>query len=462
MKKVNIVGSGIGGSGVGALLAKAGYEVELFEKNSLPGGRFCTYEKEGFKIDVGCHIVANCDKGTCGQILEQIGMPIQWTYVRDPRPVFHFMGEFIHFPKDIPKLHLPNEDVNGLLKMLATISKLTEEDIQQYDDVDVRSFISQYTTDPRVRSLFGFLIGLYFVAPDYQTSVGEWVYCQREIQKFKSSGLPIGGTIAIPKTYCKGIERYNGKIHLKTPVKRIVIENQKAIGVELSNGDFISSDLVISNAGVKETVNKLVGREHFSSEYLKLVDSYQYSLATIMVKIALKRKITNEKFIMYVSSENLEEFAEIIFEKQIPEKHAMVMVPIISNLDPTAAPEGKQLIFGGAGAPADPTQGNCNYKKWEEAILNSLRDIFPDLDDAILWVETTTPQDIRRFAGEEGVVIGISQTVGQVGKNRPKHELPIKNLYCCCADTGTRHIGGELAAESALRLYHKLTHQEER
>jgi len=42
VKQVNIVGSGIGGSGVGALLANAGFDITLFEKNSLPGGRFCT------------------------------------------------------------------------------------------------------------------------------------------------------------------------------------------------------------------------------------------------------------------------------------------------------------------------------------------------------------------------------------------------------------------------------------
>ncbi len=456
MKEVNIVGSGIGGSGVGALLANAGFDITLFEKNSLPGGRFCTYEKEGFNLDVGCHIVGNCDKGTIGQILDQIGMPIQWSYVRNPRPKFHFMGEFISFPRDIPKLNLPNEDVTGLLNMLTKINKLKENEISQYDDIDVRSFISQYTKDPRVRSLFGFIIGLYLVAPDFQSSMGEFIFCQRELQEFKSSGLPIGGTIAIPKTYCKGIERNGGNIHLNTPIKNIVVEDDKATGVELADGKFVPSDIVISNAGIKSTVNDLVGRKHFPSDYLKLVDSYEYSLATIMVKVALKRKITNEKFICYVSSDNLEKFAEIIFDKQIPEKHAMVMVPIISNLDPTAAPEGKQLIFGGAGAPASPEQGNCDYKKWEDAILNSLRDIFPDIDDAILWVETTTPMDIRKFAGEEGVVIGISQILGQVGKNRPKQELPIDNLYCCCADTGSRHIGGELAAESALRLFNKL------
>ncbi|NVM52715.1 MAG: NAD(P)/FAD-dependent oxidoreductase [Candidatus Helarchaeota archaeon] len=459
MTKVNIVGSGVGGSGVGALLANAGFDVELFEKNSLPGGRFCTYEKEGFNLDVGCHIIGNCEKGTLGEILDRIGMPIQWAYVRKPSPVIHFMGEIIHFPRDIPKLNLPKEDVNGILNMLAEILQTKKNEVQKYDDIDVHSFISKYSTNPRVRALFALSLGVMFVAPDFQASVGEWIHVQRELQEKRSLGLPIGGCISVPKTYCKGIEKNGGKIHLNTPVKRIVVEDNKATGVELEDGTFIPSEIVISNAGVKPTVNDLVGRKFFSSEYLKVVDSYEYSFATIMVKVALKRKITDQKFICYVSGENLEDFAVEVFEKGIPEKHAMVMIPIISNLDPTAAPEGKQLLIAGAGAPTGPEQGDCNYEKWAEAILNSLREIFPNIDDDILWTDTTTPMDINKFAGKNGVVVGISQIVGQVGKNRPKQELPIDNLYCCGADTGSRHIGVELAGESALRLFEKLKNQ---
>jgi phytoene dehydrogenase-like protein len=54
-------------------------------------------------------------------------------------------------------------------------------------------------------------------------------------------------------------------------------------------------------------------------------------------------------------------------------------------------------------------------------------------------------------------VIGIGQKLGQVGADRPAIEDPeIGNLYHCSADTGMHGIGGELAADSALRLYRML------
>ena len=96
-----------------------------------------------------------------------------------------------------------------------------------------------------------------------------------------------------------------------------------------------------------------------------------------------------------------------------------------------------------------------NLEQRDEYRIYSLN--FPTWD--IRTEPIVNPITLELEPGEEGNVIGISQSVGQVGKNRPKQELPVENLYCCCADTGSRHIGGELAAESALRLFEKLKTQ---
>jgi phytoene dehydrogenase-like protein len=107
-----------------------------------------------------------------------------------------------------------------------------------------------------------------------------------------------------------------------------------------------------------------------------------------------------------------------------------------------------------------PKDGFNNEKHklgWQEACLNSIERIFPDLRDHILWVETTIPEDIMHFANEDGCVIGISQAAYQMGKNRPDFKTPnIENLYLCCADTGKTGIGGELAANGALNLFEKI------
>ena len=60
--------------------------------------------------------------------------------------------------------------------------------------------------------------------------------------------------------------------------------------------------------------------------------------------------------------------------------------------------------------------------------------------------------------GENGCVVGVAQSLNQVGPNRPPITDPvIAGLYHCSADSGVHGIGGELAADAALRLHQLLT-----
>ena len=52
-QSVIIIGSGIGGLGAAALLAKSGYEVTVIEKNNTLGGRANIFEAEGYIFDMG-------------------------------------------------------------------------------------------------------------------------------------------------------------------------------------------------------------------------------------------------------------------------------------------------------------------------------------------------------------------------------------------------------------------------
>ncbi len=56
-KKVIVIGAGVAGMASAIRLQQAGYDVELFEKEALPGGKMHRVEKDGFKFDLGPTIV---------------------------------------------------------------------------------------------------------------------------------------------------------------------------------------------------------------------------------------------------------------------------------------------------------------------------------------------------------------------------------------------------------------------
>jgi len=243
---------------------------------------------------------------------------------------------------------------------------------------------------------------------------------------------------------------------LALPIKRIIVEDKVAKGVELKDGTTQQCDIVISNAGLKPTVGLLVGRRHYGKEFLKKVDGYEYSLCAAALKVALDEPfIKNKTMVLYFGTDDLYTREEEVEGGVIPEAMEILMVPILSNVDPSCCPEGRQLLIAGAGVGSKALDISPeDRKKWEQAFINGLEVPFPGISEHIMWTNYTSPRDVENLFGEDGNVIGIAQKLGQVGENRPPIEDPqIKNLYHCSADSGVHGIGGELAADSALRLF---------
>ncbi len=212
---------------------------------------------------------------------------------------------------------------------------------------------------------------------------------------------------------------------------------------------------MISNAGLRETIRFLVGEGHYPPAYAERVRRYRYSYSTSAVKVALDEKLSSDSMILYIGRDDLSTFEnEMERTGELPDAAASLMIPVVSNLDPESAPEGKQLMIAGGSCRMPHTAGADVWRKWEQAILKALEIVFPGIRDHILWTVSTSPADIDRWAGEDGAVIGVGQTIGQVGDDRPRIvDEYVQNLYHCSADTGLHGIGGELAMDAAFRLY---------
>ncbi len=67
MKKIGVVGAGVGGLATAARLARRGHEVEVFEKLPECGGRAHMVEDKGFRFDTGSSFVL-FDRGRRGSV----------------------------------------------------------------------------------------------------------------------------------------------------------------------------------------------------------------------------------------------------------------------------------------------------------------------------------------------------------------------------------------------------------
>ncbi|MBN2168574.1 MAG: NAD(P)/FAD-dependent oxidoreductase, partial [Actinobacteria bacterium] len=314
--------------------------------------------------------------------------------------------------------------------------------IEQFDDVLMKDFLSTFFDWPRVQDIMNtFQCGM-FGSPDWMTSTAELMrtvlgvleYYEAGMDPFELAGFPAGGLISIPATMCEGIVEKGGEVRTGTNVKRIVIENGKAVGVELDDGEILKAPVVISNGGIKETVADLVGREHFDDEYADWIKDLKTGTSGFCLRAALDAPVTDVDMggiLLVEPGEMSEYFRELWQDFTIPDAPPPIYFSVPSNMDPSLAPPGKQLIVGIGCLMFDSKEP---YSKMEKLALEGFRRAFPGFDEHYLWHDFLDPDTYIALGERLAPAIGLAQCVGQVGKYRPSSISPVEGLY---------YVGGE-------------------
>ena len=463
-----VIGSGCGGAAAAALVKYLGHKTLLLEKNRCFGGRASTYEKGGFKFDHG-HIIMRSEKGPHGEVLRIMKRP--WLIPRFSHCGSWAMKTIIG---DVPVEYLPNvfraylsprfyrqhakygytvKDMLQILHFALVARFMTEKGFAKINYQDLKTFLSKYTDNYYFHLLMGGLASVSFGATMEDASAGELIrVIQNGLKDYIYMGYPINGegVSAIPNSFVKAASEMGCDIKLNTKVDNIVIENGCAKGVRI-NGDTITAKNVISGIGIKETVLKLVGKEHFSNAYSQKIENLKYSYGGISLKYALKKKITDLCWGGEIP-DNLERMSDDMQSGRIPEKFPIMFVTP-SNIDPSLAPEGTQVMSFISGGPAT-VPGDIDWTRWVEHMKTQAEGLFPGLKENVLYCDVSTPDDIAKFSGRTfGDAVGVSQTVDQVNDRRPSPVSPLKGLFYAGADVGRGCCATELASESAIALY---------
>jgi len=448
---VIVVGAGIGGLAAALMLAHQGRKTLLLEKQRFIGGRLSSFDRRGFHMDLGVHLISRSYKGPTSDVLRRVGIPDPVKYLT-VRPRSSYQGKVLTFPQDL-KAMVPEKDFNALISFLGEVRFMPDEKMKEYDDVTLESHLSKYTKEPLIHSWVESISGIYTGCPIAFASTGEFMRCFKWEAEARASGYPDGGCSAISDAYGDGIKKFGGEIKLRAGVQKIELERGKVKGV-LVGDKLYQSDVVVSNADIKNTVLNLVGASHFPADYVKYVKGLKYSGAgATVVRIALDKKLTDIMMLGHIATFDREDYAKKLMSGNIPEElNMMVVVP--SNFSDKIAPKGKQyvcVVSGGLGVGAPKEM----KKALAEAIINSTETIIPGLREHTMWTNIMTPDDLANMLGEEGAGIGIAQTVGQSGDKRPKINTPVEGLYIVGGEAGGSGVGIELCINSAIEFMDK-------
>lgn len=456
--KVVVMGTGIGGSGVAALLKKSGFEnVTILERNSFPGGKAASFEKDGFIYDTGVHWVGRGERGPLGEISKRVGGNLRF-HAMEPALKFSTGGYTAILNQDMgePEWHnvvreigVRKENEKDAIRFIKDATReRTLEEISSLDKLRLEEYVKSFTDDIQLFRLAEGFAGLYMVISPAHASAGEFCLCFSTQFNLRNLSYPYGAMRQMPIDYLEQFEKMGGVLKYNTEVEEMVIENGKVKGVEA--GGFYPADVVISNNGAKETL-ELAGYENFPKDYVEKVNSMKLSFGAVSVKYAVRGTVVEPQMNFYFP--NME-------DPRLAERQTGIFLPVPSIADPDLAPEGCHILLAGSLVPPK-IDNEGKYKFICDMVLdrieNTMNDLYPDLEKSTIWKMRTDSKYIAQISGRKtGEVIGISQSFTQVGENRLKCKTPVSGLFLVGADAGGRGIGTEMAADSALNLADEL------
>jgi phytoene dehydrogenase-like protein len=344
--RIGVIGSGIGGLLAGVSLIKKGHSVTIFEKLSRFGGRFTNFEHKGFQLSTGAlHMIPHGKNGPLGTMLKSLDIDVDIVH---PKPEGYFrINDRDYLFDQLPELFSIKDKVK-LASILASLK------FGSGGDETYREWLRNRIDNKLVMEITESFCGWAMSIDSNEISAGELIAITKNITRLRGPGVPMGGCAGVSGALAHEFENNGGKIHYKTPVNAIKIQDGRATGIKTK--DDFEFDVVVSDIGPKETI-KLCDTKNFEQNYIREISKIKEACG-IKMSIACKKPMLGHPGILFT-----------------PQARRIDGINEVTNADPSLAPEGMHLMM--THQRLDPSK---DTKSETELGLKDLRTIFPDFD----------------------------------------------------------------------------------
>ena len=452
VKKVCIIGAGIGGLTTGALLSIKGYNVTIFEKEKMLGGRSLTFDGDnltlenyrkilskfsmsvpfseptleeifnknmlkGYTLDLGFHSIEGGTMSDVGRAIIETGNKVEMMGTK--------LGLICNRGFEFPLVKIKDK-----LRFLPLITRLYlsgEKTMKRLDKQSIAETIKIYAK--------GKMITILELLPRVATTVNDldkistgesFRATQSNLRRGSTPvGYPKGGLVSLSNAFADVIKENNGIIHLGKTVKQINIDNGKVIGVNVDDEEF-KFDIVISNILVQRLFN-IVSEKHFPKDYIK----------------NLKTLKGTGSLCAYYSLNNIDSnlmgksFLFIERDAGVEGKDAVGMIEFVTAIPEAGiAPSSKYLVQSYIICTPDEAKSKKTLEKLKETLDRNLEILIPNFYSQLNWAIYPAIWHLD----------GVAKTIDNI---KPDVKTPIKNLYLVGDCVKAPGIGINCAVNSA-------------
>ncbi|MFD2551611.1 phytoene desaturase family protein [Bizionia sediminis] len=487
-KNIIIIGSGIGGLGAAALLAKSGHNVTVIEKNTTLGGRANIFKAEGYTFDMGpsWYLMPDVFEHYFKLLNEDITEHLDLVKLAPSYRVF-FSGDnelpivdiYSNLEKDLPLFEQLEPGITPKIKEYLKRSgeqyemaketfmyrnlgfstdflkwRIIKKGIELNPFQTMQSYLNKWFESDRIKKILEYT--LVFLGSDPAKTPAMY-NIMNAIDFNMGVYYPKGGIYEIVNALVAIGKKHGVTYKTSAPVTKIVVEKKRATGVQFKDGSTLHADTVISNADLWFTETQLLDTPYqtYPERYW---EKAVVSPSAFIMYLGLNRKLD------VLSHHNLrfgadwkQNFKELFDAPQLPNDPSYYICKP-TETDPELAPPGTDNLFVLVPIPPGLTISEGAASTYRQKILNLMKtDLnLPNLEDYIVYERCYWSDDFKRdYNAYKGTALGLAHTLKQTLKRPLNYSKKVKNLYYVGAGTSPG-IGMPICLISAELVYKRV------
>lgn len=455
-EKVIIIGGGVAGLSAGIYSAMNGFDTEIIEMHSVAGGQCTAWDRNQFRFDYCLHWLVGTAKGPFHDIWKETNVLNENTVIIDHEvhsQIFDNKGNKFFIYADVDRwekylLELAPEDEKPIRKMCKEMRKgaLLEPFVlppelrspleyikllpkmlplamvvNKYGRMTCTEYFDKlnFKSDKIKSALYSMYGGRNFSALAFVFMLG-WF-------NQKNAGYVKGGSYPLAQRMVEKYTSLGGKLTYKKKVEQIIVVNDTAKGVMLTDGTIKTADYVISAADGHSTIFKMLGGKYVSKEIDHAYKNWELFPPLVQVSFGVNKEVkADSPIILDFTPGTTIGMTELEFGFSL----------MNYSYDDTMAPKGKTTMvmrYESAWKLWENLDGEA-YKKEKEQIkkdaVQCLEKIYPGISEYIEVIDVATPKTDVKYTGvKDGAYEGFMPSKENMMKAL-KSQLPkLQNFY---------------------------------
>ncbi len=439
-RSITIIGAGIAGLSAGCYGQMNGYRTRIFEMDTKPGGCCTSWDRRGYTIDGCLHWLTGSSQGqSFYPIWEELGAVQGRTFVDhdeyariegEDGKVLIVYSDIDRLERHMKELAPGDKDViedltNGIRKMIdfpIPVEKapdiFTPHDMlrmmakflpysnffRKYGKMTIGDFAKRFN-DPFLRMAFTRSVNLEN-GPDFPLMA---ILITMAWMDQRTAGYPVGGSLEFARAIERRYLSLGGEVHYRSKISKVLVENDRAVGVRLADGSEHRSDIVISAADGRTTIFDMLDGKYVNNKVQGYYDGLPVADPVVYVGLGVARSFDDEPRTVTGTDYPLDE------PITVGGKERNRMTVQLYNFDPTLAPEGKTVVkamfttdYGyWKKLKQDPERYKAEKERIADQVVAALDRRYPGLADQVEMRDVATPMTFERYTGNwQGTFLG--------------------------------------------------------